>query len=266
MMGKLKSVMGGDGLKSRALRGTALTITSTAGGQFLRLISNLLLTRLLFPEAFGLMALVTVFITGLQMFSDAGLKASIIQNARGDDPDFLNTAWTLQIGRGVILWLATIALAVPIADFYGEPLLAQLLPVAGIGTLIAGFNSTRMASVNRHLMLGRLTAIMLGCRTVTIISMVLFAWLTESVWALVLGPLVGGSLRVVLSHTVLPGIRNRLHFEKSAALEMFHFGKYIFLSTLAAFLISQGDRAVLGKFVSLADLALYNIAFFLAKF
>jgi O-antigen/teichoic acid export membrane protein len=265
MIARIKSQLIGDGLKARALRGAALTITSTAGGQFLRLVSNLILTRILFPEAFGLMALVTVFITGLQMFSDVGLNASIIQNKRGDDPDFLNTAWTLQIGRGVLLWLATVALAWPVAIFYAEPQLAQLLPVAGLGALIAGFNATNMITVNRHLMLGRLTALTLGCQTVTIIAMVILAWLTESIWALVLGPLVGGSLRMLLSHTALPGIRNRLHLETAAAWELFHFGKYIFLSTLAAFLITQGDRAVLGKFVTLTELALYNIAFFLAS-
>lgn len=48
----------GDGLRSRALRGTAITLGGTAGAQFMRLLSNLILTRLLFPEAFGLMALI----------------------------------------------------------------------------------------------------------------------------------------------------------------------------------------------------------------
>jgi O-antigen/teichoic acid export membrane protein len=265
MISRIRPLLTGDGLKARALRGTALTITSTAGGQFLRLVSNLILTRLLFPEAFGLMALVTVFITGLQMFSDVGVNASIIQNRRGNEPAFLNTAWTLQIGRGVVLWLATLALAWPIAEFYGEPQLAQLLPVAGIGSLIAGLNSTNMVTANKQLVLGRLTVMTLGCQTVSIMAMVILAWVTGSVWALVLGPLVGGSLRMLLSHIVLPGIRNRPYVEAAAAWELFHFGKFIFLSTLAAFLINQGDRAVLGKFVTMTDLALYNIAFFLAS-
>jgi hypothetical protein len=63
---------------------------------------DLILTRLLFPEAFGLMALVQVFMGGLQMFSDLGVNMSIIQSKRGEDPDFLNTAWTFQILRGLI--------------------------------------------------------------------------------------------------------------------------------------------------------------------
>ena len=72
------------------------------------LASNLILTRLLFPEAFGLMALGSVVLVGLQMFSDAGIGPSIAQSPRGDDPEFLDTAWTAQVLRGVILWLGTL--------------------------------------------------------------------------------------------------------------------------------------------------------------
>ena len=64
-----------------------------------------MLTRLLFPEAFGLMALIQTFMIGLAMFSDLGIGPAIIQSDRGEDPDFLNTAWVMQILRGICLWL-----------------------------------------------------------------------------------------------------------------------------------------------------------------
>jgi O-antigen/teichoic acid export membrane protein len=67
-----------------------------------------------------------------------------------------------------------------------------------------------------------------------------------------------------MSHLVLPGPRARIAFEKSAFLEIFHFGKWVFLSTIATFLLKHGDRAVLGKFIELSELAFYNIAFMLA--
>ncbi|MFN3500356.1 MAG: oligosaccharide flippase family protein, partial [Pannonibacter indicus] len=75
------------------MRGTAISLAGTGGQQLLRLASNLALTRLLFPEAFGLMALIQTFMVGLQMFSDIGIRPSIIQNKRGEEADFLNTAW-----------------------------------------------------------------------------------------------------------------------------------------------------------------------------
>jgi len=64
---------------------------------------------------------------------------------------------------------------------------------------------------------------------------------------------------------VLPGIRNHLLIDREALRRLFGFGKYIFLATIAAFFVSQGDKAILGKFVSLSELAIYNIAFFLAS-
>lgn len=81
-------------LKKLAIRGMVWTVAGYGASQILRLGSNLILTRLLFPELFGLMTLVNIFITGLHLFSDIGVGPSIIQNKRGDDPVFLNTAWT----------------------------------------------------------------------------------------------------------------------------------------------------------------------------
>src|SRR5258708_1248517 len=91
------------GLRGLVVRGTFWALASYGVGQVLRLASNLVLTRLLVPEVFGLMALVQSFIGGLAMFSDVGTSSSIIRHPRGEEPVFLNTAWTMQILRGI--WL-----------------------------------------------------------------------------------------------------------------------------------------------------------------
>ena len=127
-----------EGLFARAMRSSAWTIFGFGASQAVRLVSNLILTRLLFPEAFGMMALVTVAMVALGNFSDVGTAPAISYNRRGDDQDFLDTAWTLHVIRGFLLWLGTCALAWPLARFYGEPMLAQLLPVAGLSFLIGG--------------------------------------------------------------------------------------------------------------------------------
>ena len=90
-------------LRQLAVRASIWTIGGLGTSQAIRLASNIVLTRLLFPEAFGLMAIVNVWIYGLQMMSDVGLGASIIQNKRGDEPAFLNTVWTMQVFRGFAL-------------------------------------------------------------------------------------------------------------------------------------------------------------------
>ena len=124
--------LSGQGLFARALRGSVLTAGSYAVTQALRLGSNLILTRLLYPEAFGVMALVSVALVGLAMFSDMGVGPAISASPRGDERDFLDTAYTLNVMRGAVLWAATCALAWPMAQFYQAPELMQLLPAAGL--------------------------------------------------------------------------------------------------------------------------------------
>ena len=97
------SVPAGRSLFARALRGSAFTAGSYALTQVMRLGSNLILTRLLAPDAFGVMALVSVVLVGMVMFSDVGVSASIAQNKRGDDPDFLNTAFTIHAEGSVLV-------------------------------------------------------------------------------------------------------------------------------------------------------------------
>ncbi|MEM9581457.1 MAG: oligosaccharide flippase family protein, partial [Pseudomonadota bacterium] len=139
----------GSNLKARALRSSAVTVGGFGASQMIRLASNLILTRILFPEAFGMMALVMVFLQGLAMFSDVGVGPAIMQSKRGDDPSFLNTAWTIQVVRGFVLWIVAALLAWPIAVIYGEPQLLHLLPVAALTLVIAGFTPTRRETANR---------------------------------------------------------------------------------------------------------------------
>lgn len=258
--------MAGQGLFARALRGSAFIAMGYVGGQAMRLAANLILTRLLFPEAFGLMALVTMVMIGLTMFSDVGIGPAILGNRRGDDPRFLDTAWTVQVIRGGLLWGITCAMAWPLAAFYRAPDLAQMLPVAGLTLLIAGFNPTRIETANRHLALGRVTALDLASQAIGIVVMVALSLALQSVWALVWGNIAGAIAKLALMTALLPGHRNRLAWERQAAGELIRFGGWIFLSTACGFLLMQGDKAILGRYLSLESLGVYNIGYFLASF
>ena len=95
--------MAADGLKSRAIRAAMFVLGERFSQQILRLISNLILTRILVPEMFGIMALANTLVTGAQMLSDAGLHAKLIQSEHAEDERFVNTVWTISILRGPIV-------------------------------------------------------------------------------------------------------------------------------------------------------------------
>ena len=254
------------GLFARAMRGSAFTAGSYAIAQVMRLGSNLILTRLLFPEAFGLMALVSVVLVGLAMFSDVGVGPAISQHPRGDERAFLDTAFSINVARGVLLWGLTCALAYPMAAIYTAPDLMQLLPAAGITLLISGFNPTRIDTANRHLLLGRVTLLDLISQIIGIGCMVALAFAMQSVWALVIGAIIGSVAKLVITSKWLPGAANSFCWDKAAGRDLIHFGKWIFLSTACGFLLAQGDKAIFGAYLSLTELGVYNIGYFLASF
>jgi len=261
----LSKVFHGAGLKAKALRGSAWTVLGYGTSQVVRLLSNLVLTRILFPEAFGLMAIIQVYMQGLAMFSDMGIGPSIIQNKRGDDPTFLNTAWTLQVVRGFILFTFTCVIAVPIAYLYDEPSLISLMPVAGLAAVIAGFNPTKLVTANRNLVLGRLTLIEITSQIVSVGVLIFLAWLMNSVWALVVGGLVAQFSKLVLVQQCMPGPNNRFIWDRASLKSLIHFGKWIFLSSIFGFFVQQGDKLVLATFMTIAELGVYSIAFFLSS-
>jgi len=265
-MNRVINAFRGTQLTARILRSVSWVIVGHGGAQAIRLASNLILTRILFPEAFGLMALVTMVNVGLMMFSDVGIGPAVARSPRGDDPRFLNTAWTTQVVRGIGLWLITLLLAYPFAQYYGHPELALYLPVAGLSLVAAGFLPTRVNTARRHLLLGRVTVLDLASQAVGVGVMVILALWTRSVLALVVGGVLGTLVKLWLMWAFLPGHRDRFEVERPALRELIHFGKWIFLSTAFSFVSTQGDKAVLGKLLTLKTLGIYNIGFFLASF
>jgi O-antigen/teichoic acid export membrane protein len=233
------------------------------GGSVLRLIASLVVTRLLIEEYFGLMALVNVFILGLQLFSDIGIGPALVQNKR-EDAAFVNTVWTINVVRGGVLCLIAMILAGPYAAFYEQPILAPLIRVAALSSLIDGFRSASFFTQSRRLNLERLVAIELGGALVGTTVMLVWAWTTRSIWALVAAGIVTALFTTILSHVWLPGIRNRFRFEKRAARSLIAFGGWIFFSTVFMFGAENLDRLLFGKWTTMTTLGVYSIAVLLA--
>lgn len=247
-------------LRTRAISAGAWTAGGFGAQKLVQLGSNLLLTRLLFPEAFGLMALAHVILIGLAMFSDVGIKPAIIQNDRGEDEAFLNTAWSIQVLRGFVLWAAATILAYPVSIIYGQPELFSLIVVLGATSAISGFASTSLATGERRLSVSRITLIQLSGQVAALVLTAVIAWQLRSVWALAYGALIGATVTTVLSYVILPTHVHRFVLEREAFQTLFQFGRWIFLATLVTFLGGQGLRAIQGVFLSPEELGIVAIA------
>ena len=252
------------GLRAILLRSSAYEMIGYGASQVIRFGSNLVLSRLLFPEAFGLAALVNILNQGLIMLSDVGLPTVIIQSERGDDPRFLNTAFTWQAARAGVLWLAACACAIPMALFYAEPELKRLIPIGALSVLLLGFRSTAYYTMRRRLTLAPLMVIELASQAAAVAIMIPWAKLQPSVWALVAGTVVSALTAAVGSHMLRVGYRNRFEWDRESAQSMFHFGKWIAGSSMLTFASAQGDRLILGHYMGAATLGVYSIAVFLS--
>jgi O-antigen/teichoic acid export membrane protein len=249
-----------ESLRIRVQRASIWTTIAYIAMQGLRLVNSLILARLLVPDQVGLMVMVSVFMQGLEMFSDIGTGPAIIQNKRGNQMEFLNTAWTMQVVRGFLLWIASCVGAYPISVLFNDSRLLWLIPVAGFGSVIFGFSSTALVYLNRELDLRQATILEIIRQIITIVVTVVWALQSPTVWALVAGSFAGILYETVYSHFVLPGHRNRFHWNWEDARSMIRFGRWIFVSTALTFFAMQLDKMLMGNLKGTGTLALYGWA------
>lgn len=252
-------------LRQRVWRGTAWTLAGYGAAQVIRLGGNLVVTRLLYPELFGLMALVNGVVIGFILLSDVGLGSNIVQNPHGDEPPFLNTAWSMQVVRGILIFLVSFPLAARIAEWYAEPRLEVLIPVTAIGTLFAGFNATNLFTLGRKLRIATLTKIELTAQASGVILMIGWALVAPGIWALAVAVPFAAFVKLVLSHTVGGGLRNRFAWDPPSARAIWTFGKWILLTSSILFFAEQSDRLVLGRVAPLELVGVYGIALTFAE-
>lgn len=263
------------GLRDRLLRAGGWVLAGHLLGQVLRLGGNLVLTRLLAPQDFGLMQVGYLVMTGLHLFSDMGLTQSVVRSPNGETPQFLRTAWTLHVVRGFILAGITLLFALGIHVFdelgwtrpdtvYNDPRLPWVVAAfAGMAILI-GMVSMRSLLAERHLRQDLQARNELVCQVITLAVMVGVGWYTRSVAALVVGALLQAFIKLWMSHHWLPGPKDQWGIDRTALHEIVHFGKWVFGSSIIGFTAATADRILLGILVDAHDFGLYAVAFQLA--
>jgi O-antigen/teichoic acid export membrane protein len=259
-------------LQTPVMRAGGWTMLAYVFVQGTRILSSLIMTRLLVPEVFGIMAIAMVFFAALQLFSDIGLLQSVVRSSRGHDRAFLDTLWVLQILRGFAIWGAAMLLALGLsvgqsagwiagATVYAHPTLPHALAAIGLTAVLAGFESTKVAVARRDMALGPISRLEIVCNVVAVGTTIAWALVSRSIWALIGGWIVAARFRTILTHLALPGQGNRYHWDPSAAREILDFGKWVLVSSGLTFLVNSGDRLILGSLLSSQQLGIYSVAY-----
>jgi len=240
--------------------------------QLLRLGSNLVVTRLLEPELFGLMTIVYVVMHGITMFSDLGFWAFIVRHKGGTEEKVLDTVWTMQVVRGWLIFIVVLLMAlafnivnglkISLGDIYGNERLPTLLIIVGFNALVSGYKTMAPALESRELKRGRLELIELMAQICGASVMLVWAWKYPSIWALVSAGVIATIVSVTLTYGLF-SYRHKHAWNKEVVKEVFTFGKWIFIASAFTYLAQQGDRLIFANYISAAELGVYSIAFML---
>ncbi|MFO1239608.1 MAG: oligosaccharide flippase family protein [Sphingomonadaceae bacterium] len=236
------------------------TTGSYAVAQAFRLVNNVVLARLLAPELFGIMLIVNTLRTGVELLSDIGIGQNIISNKNGEDPAFYNTAWVLQILRGILLAIICISFTYPISQFYNSQTIYKIVPVISSIFIFTGFQSISRFIAQKRLNLKAVSIYDIFVAVSTMIIHIICAIITPTIWALVYGGIISSAVAMAGSFFIVSGVNHKFVFSVPYAKEIMHFGKWILLSTIVYFLSMNFDRLYLARSLPFQILGIYGVA------
>ncbi|MGH1485100.1 MAG: oligosaccharide flippase family protein [Cellvibrionaceae bacterium] len=246
--------------KSKAVEQGLWLMFGIGSSQGIRLAGNLILTRLLAPEAFGVMALASAVILAFGMLSDVGIRNSVIKSDRTHEASFMETVWTLQLFRGIILAALIWCMAWPVANFYDEPILIPVLIVFSLSLIIHGAKSVALYLYDKQLNLKTQILVDTGAQLTGTICMIVWAYFFPSIWALVAGAILSASISLVTSYTLFQGHYSKINFDRVSINEILSFGKWIFISSMVGYIALHGDKLIMGNWMTMGQLGVYSIA------
>jgi O-antigen/teichoic acid export membrane protein len=229
----------------------------------LRLIRLVILARILSPNDFGLFGIALLAMSTLETFSQTGFQTALVQKKKNIS-NYLDTAWTVSVIRGTILMIFLFITAPYIARFFNTPEASFIIQVIGVSMFFGGFTNIGILYFHKELEFNRQFVYHLSTTLVEFIVVVSAALIFKNVWALVFGLLAGTITGLVASYVIHPH-RSSFRLDISKAKELFSFGKWVFGSSILAFLITQGDDAFVGKFLGALMLGFYQMAYRIAS-
>jgi O-antigen/teichoic acid export membrane protein len=218
-----------------------------------------ILARILAPNDFGIMGISMLTMATLETFSQTGFEHALIQKKEGINK-YLDTAWTILVVRGVILFGILYLIAPYVATFFGVAEVKLIIRVISFSILLQGLTNIGVIYFQKELQFNKQFFYHLSGILIDFIVAVSAVLILRSVWALVFGSLAGNAVRCVSSYLIHP-YRPRLSVNLEHAKELFSFGKWVLGSSILFILIIQGDDIFVGKLLGVASLGFYQLAY-----
>lgn len=249
---------GQQSLGQRATSAAAWAVAARVVQQVVAIGRILILARLLAPDDFGLMGVAVAVLTVIQMFTTTGFSAAIVQRP-GVINNAINTAFTIDLARAVLVSVALFASASLIAAAFEIPEASEVIRALAIVSLIGGLINPANVRLVRELRIKDTLWVQLGSVIAEAIVSITLAWILGSVWALVWGAVARAFAQVTVSYVINPYMP-RLEFVKSEAAWMFRFGRWMALDFMMTQLAHQVDRVIIARVLGPAALGIYTVS------
>lgn len=244
--------------------GTSSLIVLHGLTAFLRLGSNLVLTRLVAPEAFGVIAIVTSVLYVLTMMMDFGIGSFITRHKTADDR-LLETVWTVRFIRNVFLAILIFLGADEFAALYANPEVADAIRVSALLVLLSAVEPLSYATAQRERRVLRLSFIEFARFLITTGVTLIAAYYLRNYWAILIGMMSGACFSLIATYRLIPHRPIKARLNRAHILDLWHFSKYILPSSLISIVLMQADKFLVANFFPLDELGKYMLALMIAR-
>ena len=247
--------------------GISWNVSSSLVGQFIGFVRSVTLARLLAPEDFGLFTMALTIVAAANAVTTIGLDRTIIANkfeTRDELKRHLDTVWSAELIRSVVVALLVSVSAFPTARFYGQTQLKFIIPVLACANLVQGLQNIGLVLLRKEISFGRIFWFELTTNLAGVALTIALAVMLHDVWALVFGMLLTTALGTVLSY-VFHSFRPSLKFDRMALRRAADFGKFAIVFAVASYVSNMADNVMVGRLLGTNALGNYSLAFNIAS-
>lgn len=248
--------MNGEMKKSKVVSNLFWRFAERSGAQMVSFVVSMILARLLNPDIYGTVALITVFTAILQVFVDSGLGNALIQKKYADDLDF-STVFYTNVVFCVVLYGLMCLISPGIAKFYNNKSLVPMIRVLSLTVVIAGIKNVQQAYVSKNFLFKKFFFATLSGTIIAAIVGIVMAYNGFGVWALISQQIINASVDTIILWLTVKW-RPKKIFSFKRLKELFGFGSKLLLSSLLDTAYRNLRQLVIGKKYSSADLACYE--------
>ncbi len=227
-----------------------------SGAQLVTFVVSIILARLLEPEVYGTIALVTVFITILNVFVDCGMGNALIQKAEADDLDF-STVFYFNIAACSVLYLIMFAVSPLIAAFYEIPALTPVIRMLSLTIVISGLKNVQQAYVSRNMLFKKFFYATLAGTIGAAALGIIMAFMGFGIWALVAQQLFNTVMDTFVLWITVKWRPKRM-FSTERLKELLGYGWKLLVSSLLDTIYNNIRQLIIGKLYTSEALAYFN--------